>query len=509
MKRLLPVIIALCILVASFILLPKSEENKKDSDLLETQLNEYIAKMKENGETDELEKYWVTEYDRGNAEVDKSGITGENGKIIFAAEASFEPACFAGEGGELQGFSIDFIYRFCREYGYEPEIKCYEYTAMNDALSSGKVDIAVGVLEDEERAEEMTFTDNFIKFDIIAVYDSAVSNGFNSLDELNGKKVGIQSGTGYEQYLEVAIPDAEPVFFGDFASIYPALQQGKIDAMLTESVSFGVEKTEMPSFVAIDGSLETMPLRTAVAKTDDGGTFLDNLQNSFSKTFLRESRWQMFVKGVGITLLLTITSAVLGTILGLLIYLWCAHGKKAETKFTNILCWIMNSTPTVVLLMVFYYVIFGSYTISNTVVAIIAFTIHFACIFYDHIISGVKAVGNGQVEAGRAQGFTQDQTFFKIIFPQAAEHFMPQYQGSIVSLIQETSVVGYIAIMDLTKMSDLVRARTYEAFFPLLATALIYFLLIWVLTSIVKFISKKIDKKNRKKEKILKGIKLS
>jgi len=380
------------------------------------QLNDFIEKSKSDGTLDSMKSYWLDDYDRKNATVDKSGITGEKGELTFSAEASFEPMCFAGKGGELIGYNVDFIYRFCREYGYSPKIDTLDYDSMVTALAGGKCSVAVGIIPDEERAEEVNFTNSLLDFGIIAVYDNQE-----------------QSNT----------------------------------------------------------------------------SFFTNLINSFNKTFIRDDRYKMFLEGAANTLLISALSVIFGSLFGLLLYLWCSHGKKAEQKATNVLCWLMSSTPTVVLLMILYYIIFSQYLISNIAVAVIGFSVLFGCGFYERIVSGVNAVGNGQLEAARAQGFTADQAFFRIIFPQAAEHFMPSYQGDIIALIQETSVVGYIAIKDLTKMSDLVRGRTYEAFFPLLATAGIYFLLIWILTGVLNKIAVSLNHKNRTEKRILKGIVIS
>ena len=135
------------------------------------------------------------------------------------------------------------------------------------------------------------------------------------------------------------------------------------------------------------------------------------------------------------------------------------------------------------------------------------FTIVFGCSFYEKILSGVKAVGPGQVEAARAQGFTAFQTFFLIQFPQALDHMAPNYQSDVISLIQDTSVVGYIAVLDLTKMSDLIRGRTYEPFFPLIATALIYYMIIWLGAWLLSRVFDALNNRNRKDNRILKGIK--
>lgn len=132
----------------------------------------------------------------------------------------------------------------------------------------------------------------------------------------------------------------------------------------------------------------------------------------------------------------------------------------------------------------------------------------FACAMYDMLSVGFGAIGNGQYEAATAMGYSNSQSFFKILLPQAAKHFLPIYKGEVVTLIKETSVAGYIAIQDLTKISDLVRARTYQAFFALIFTAVIYFVISGILTRVVGMVEKKLDPQSRSVEQILEGIKV-
>ena len=119
---------------------------------------------------------------------------------------------------------------------------------------------------------------------------------------------------------------------------------------------------------------------------------------------------------------------------------------------------------------------------------------------------GVGAVDNGQYEAAYALGYSNRRTFFKIILPQALPHVLPAYKGEIVGLIKATAVVGYIAVQDLTKMGDIVRSRTYEAFFPLIAVTVIYFLLEGILRRVISGITVNLDPRRRRPEAILKGI---
>ena len=193
--------------------------------------------------------------------------------------------------------------------------------------------------------------------------------------------------------------------------------------------------------------------------------------------------------------------------LGFLVYMVCRKGNRIANSITNFFLWLIHGMPTVLLLMILYYIVFGSSELSGTWVSVVGFSLMFACAMIDMLRVGCNAIGRGQFEASRALGYSERQSFFRIILPQAAQHFLPIYRNEVVTLIKETSVVGYIAVLDLTKISDLVRSRTYEAFFPLIVTAIMYFVLSAVLTKIVTLVEHAIDPRRRKKDKILRGIK--
>ena len=185
----------------------------------------------------------------------------------------------------------------------------------------------------------------------------------------------------------------------------------------------------------------------------------------------------------------------------------CRHDGKIANGITNFVMWLIHGMPTVLLLMILYYIVFGSTRLSGTWVSVVGFTLMFACSMIDMLRVGFNAVGKGQFEASTALGYSDSQSFFRILLPQAAQHFLPIYRNEVVTLIKETSVVGYIAVLDLTKISDLVRSRTYEAFFPLILTDIMYFLIAAILTKVVKAVEKRINPRRRSQDKILKGIK--
>ena len=157
--------------------------------------------------------------------------------------------------------------------------------------------------------------------------------------------------------------------------------------------------------------------------------------------------------------------------------------------------------------MILSFVVFGNSHLSTTWISVLGFTLIFGCGMYDMLCVGCNAIPKGQTEAPRALGYSDSQCFFKIILPQAARHFMPIYRNDVVALIKETAIVGYIAVRDLTKAADLVRSRTYEAFFSLITVTIIYFLLEAILIAVIKRVQLKVEPEHRTKEEILKGIK--
>lgn len=288
-----------------------------------------------------------------------------------------------------------------------------------------------------------------------------------------------------------------------FEAIAPGVESGKYDIGMNIVVSEERNETGTLSDVYY-----STPIRLVVLGDDESSlSFIEKLEQSFEKTFFREGRWKLFVQGAGITVLITIMSIVAGTVLGFLVYLVCRKGFKVAIRLTNFFLWLIHGMPTVLLLMILYYIVFGSSSLSGTWVSIVGFSLMFACSMIDMLRVGCNAIGRGQLEASTALGYSESQSFFRIILPQAAQHFLPIYRNEVVTLIKETSVVGYIAVLDLTKISDLVRSRTYEAFFPLIVTAIMYFVISAVLTKAVDLVEHSIDPKRRKKDKILKGIK--
>ncbi len=230
-----------------------------------------------------------------------------------------------------------------------------------------------------------------------------------------------------------------------------------------------------------------------VGKTVSEQSWLDSIILSFEKNFIREDRWKLIVEGIGTTCFITVLSAIFGSVLAFLICIFRRTGSRLANAVSNIYVKLLQGTPIVVLLMILYYLVLGKSGLAAEWVAVIGFTLNFGAYASEIMRSGIESIDAGQREAALALGYSEHQTFFRFILPQAAVRFLPVYNGEIVSLLKSTSIVGYIAIQDLTKMSDIIRSRTYEAFFPLIATAVIYFILAWLISLLLKFILKKVS----------------
>ena len=277
-------------------------------------------------------------------------------------------------------------------------------------------------------------------------------------------------------------------------SIFAAVDTGKAD--------FGGTLTNTPERAAVcDFSEPVMPTTISViVKTKEAASSagpFEKLAESFQKTFIEEDRWKLIVSGLGVTILISVVSGLLGLMLGFGIVFARRSGVRWVGKLVDAFQALISRIPLVVVLMLLYYVVFGSIDIAGEIVAIIAFTLAFGATSGSTMWTAVTSIDPIQEETGLALGYTRQQVFFKIIFPQARQQFTPQLMGQFISLVKDTAIVGFIAVQDLTRASDLIRARTMDAFFPLISTAIIYFLFCLLLAWILGKIAARIDIANR------------
>ena len=642
-------------------------KNDAKSATLCAELNAFLAACQQDGTLQELDDIWFGADEERKA-VDMSGLTGTNGAIRVVTTSSDMPFSYIKDGKNV-GYDIDLVVRFCRHAGYSLELEDVDFAARIPAIQSGRCDFTTDMNVTPERMEQVLFSDPTsaggvvlgILSDSSRTAQASAGESALKLGDLNGKRIGVQTGSSFDAPVMASLPDAQISYFNTYPDMVAALKTQKIDGFpgdepvlrmmaaedgkLTildermDSFSFGFvlqksgegeklrgeindwlsglresgelerliakwitgpeEEKTLPDYAAFPAPNGTLTMATEAAyapmcyyrgnemvgieidlaarfceargygltvagmnfdgvlpavqsgKADfaaagititeerkesvyfsdpyyTGGTvmavlkagqpaeaaltapekegFWEGIQTSFRKTFLRENRWRLFLEGIGNTMAITLLSILFGTVLGFMVFMLCRNGNVIANGVTRFCMWLVQGMPMVVLLMILYYIVFASVAVSGIAVAVIGFTLTFGAAVYGLLKMGVGTIDRGQYEAAYALGHSNRHTFYKIILPQAIPHVLPAYQGEIVGLIKATAIVGYIAVQDLTKMGDIVRSRTYEAFFPLIAVTVIYFVLEALLSFAVSRIQFRIDPKKRSRERILKGV---
>lgn len=215
--------------------------------------------------------------------------------------------------------------------------------------------------------------------------------------------------------------------------------------------------------------------------------FFQEFQRKFIQDFIDDSRYLYLLRGLGNTLIITFFALLIGVALGFLIAIVRAtHDKHGTLKILNVVCKIFltvwRGTPVVVQLMIMYYIVLVSMS-NKIVVAAVAFGLNSAAYVAEIVRSGIMSIDEGQFEAGRSLGLTYGKTMRLIIMPQAFKNVLPALANEFITLLKETSVSGYIAMPDLTKGGDIIRSVTYDPYLPLFGVAIIYLVIVMILTA--------------------------
>lgn len=213
----------------------------------------------------------------------------------------------------------------------------------------------------------------------------------------------------------------------------------------------------------------------------------ENIKHGFYLNFIKENRYQWLLDGLKTTLEITVFAVIIGVIIGFIVaIIRSAHDKNGKFRFLNGICrvylTVIRGTPTMIQLLIMNFVIFGSVTVNKIIVDGLAFGINSGAYVAEIVRSGIMSIDQGQTEAGRSLGLNFSQTMRMIIIPQAFKNILPALVNEFIVLIKETSVVGYIGMMDLTKGAMLIQSRTYDPTWPLFAAAAIYLALVMTLT---------------------------
>lgn len=235
--------------------------------------------------------------------------------------------------------------------------------------------------------------------------------------------------------------------------------------------------------------------------------FFNGLYESFVKTFITDDRWVQLLNGLLVTLEITFFAVIIGVAIGFLIaivrstYDMNLSGKKCRTlsdyilKAVNAICniyiTVIRGTPVLIQLMIMYFIVFA-YSRDGIIAAIISFGINSGAYVAEIVRSGIMSIDKGQFEASRSLGFNYRSTMIHVIIPQAFKNILPALGNEFIVLFKETSVAAYVSVQDLTYVGNLIRSRTFEAFFPLIAVAIIYLVIVLILTFLLKKLERRL-----------------
>ncbi len=230
--------------------------------------------------------------------------------------------------------------------------------------------------------------------------------------------------------------------------------------------------------------------------------WLERVAEMFDAAFISGDRWILYLQGLGVTLQIAAFAAILGMIIGtVLAFMKLSvrrNGKKTILAIlANIYIDVIRGTPSVLQLMIMWFIIFSSAK-NRVAVAVLSFGINSGAYVAEIVRAGILAVDKGQMEAGRSLGLSKTQTMISIIIPQAVKNVLPPIGNEFIVLLKETAIVGYVSLTDLTRVANQIASRTYEPFMPLIGAAVIYFVVIKILTILLERLERRLRKSDNR-----------
>ena len=455
-------------------------------------------------------------------------------QLVMVTEATFPPYEYRA-GTEIIGIDPEIVGEIAEKLGYDLVIEDMSFDSVITAVQTGKADIAAsGITVTEERKEKVLFTLPYViaRQVIIVPTDSAI----HGKEDLKGKRIGVQHGTTGDIFVSQTIQ--EPERFSNGALAVAALAAGKLDVVVLdgdparvhvsrranlkiletpltlEEYAFAVGKhnpelharfnaalSELQKAGTLDAIREKYVSRMLENDGNDSaqGGFLGEIRNAFTLNFIKDERYQYLWKGFWTTVEISFFAVLLGVLIGFgIAVIRSTADQSGKLKVLNFLCkvylTVIRGTPVVVQLLIIYFVIFGAVDVSKVLVAVIAFGINSGAYVAEIIRGGIMSIDRGQLEAARSLGLSYRQSMREIVLPQAFKNVLPALGNEFIVLLKETSISGYIAIVDLTKGGDIIRSQTYDAFLPLVSVALIYLAVVMLLSGLLGRLEKRLKR---------------
>lgn len=449
-------------------------------------------------------------------------------ELIMVTEAGFAPYEYY-ENGEIVGVDVAIGEEIAKALNKELVVKDVAFDFIINEVQSGKADFgAAGMSITEERQKEVDFTVEYTVSNQVVI----VKKGSNIKDfsDISDQTIAVQLGTVADSYVQENYPNAKIVEHKKYLSAVEDVKSGKADLLVMDKLPaeeivkqntqlkildgvlfqdrYGmiVKKGNKKLLNQINAVLEDLMEQGKIedfvlqySKEEAPTGFFAQISNKFYQTFIYQDRYLYFLEGLKSTVIMALAAAVLGFVLGTIVALIRdfseSTGKiKILKKICDIYVYVIRGTPTLLQLMILYYVIFRTSSISVFFVGILTFGINSGAYVAEIIRAGFDAVGKGQREAAKTLSLSYPKMMRYIIFPQAIQKVFPTLGNEAITLLKETSIAGYIGIVELIKASDIVSSSTYDYFFPLIVSAILYLLLTFLLSKGMHFIERRMEK---------------
>ncbi|HEA6921666.1 TPA: ABC transporter permease subunit [Staphylococcus aureus] len=444
----------------------------------------------------------------------------ERGELRVGLSADYAPMEFehtVNGKTEYAGVDIDLAKKIAKDNNLKLKIVNMSFDSLLGALKTGKIDIIIsGMTSTPERKKQVDFSDSYMMTKNIMLVKKDKVNEYKDIKDFNNKKVGAQKGTEQEKIAQTEIENASITSLSRLPDVILALKSGKVEGAVVEkpvaeaylkqnpklgisNVKFNEEEKDTVIAVPKDSSKLLSQINKTIKEVKDKGLidkYMTNAANAMNDDSGFISKYgSFFLKGIKITILISLIGVALGSILGAFVALMKLSKIKIISWIASIYIEILRGTPMLVQVFIVFFGITAALglDISALVCGTIALVINSSAYIAEIIRAGINAVDKGQMEAARSLGLNYRQTMKSVIMPQAIKNILPALGNEFVTLIKESSIVSTIGVGEIMFNAQVVQGISFDPFTPLLVAAALYFVLTFVLTRIMNMIEGRLN----------------
>ncbi|HDJ1273400.1 TPA: ABC transporter permease subunit [Staphylococcus aureus] len=444
----------------------------------------------------------------------------ERGELRVGLSADYAPMEFehtVNGKTEYAGVDIDLAKKIAKDNNLKLKIVNMSFDSLLGALKTGKIDIIIsGMTSTPERKKQVDFSDSYMMTKNIMLVKKDKVNEYKDIKDFNNKKVGAQKGTEQEKIAQTEIENASITSLSRLPDVILALKSGKVEGAVVEkpvaeaylkqnpklgisNVKFNEEEKDTVIAVPKDSPKLLSQINKTIKEVKDKGLidkYMTNAANAMNDDSGFISKYgSFFLKGIKITILISLIDVALGSILGAFVALMKLSKIKIISWIASIYIEILRGTPMLVQVFIVFFGITAALglDISALVCGTIALVINSSAYIAEIIRAGINAVDKGQMEAARSLGLNYRQTMKSVIMPQAIKNILPALGNEFVTLIKESSIVSTIGVGEIMFNAQVVQGISFDPFTPLIVAAALYFVLTFVLTRIMNMIEGRLN----------------